>query len=129
MLQVLTLVLLVASSAEMRGQNTPNDTTGNFAGGYASLKPEQKALVFDWMKRFSETIQKQVDPEVAYDNLPLSIRTTFNADTHALLSTAVDRRVGCEVGIRNSDHRQVGDRAWRNPPAPGVTISSGSTCS
>jgi hypothetical protein len=98
MLQVLTLVLLVASSAEMRGQNTPNDTTGNFAGGYASLKPEQKALVFDWMKRFSETIQKQVDPEVAYDNLPLSIRTTFNAVTHALLSTPLTDASGAKLG-------------------------------
>jgi hypothetical protein len=98
MRQLLTVVCLVAFGAEMRGQNTPNDATGNFARGYASLKPEQKALVDDWMKRFSETIQKQVDPKVAYDNLPLSIRTTFNAVTHALLSTPLTDASGSKLG-------------------------------
>ena len=89
---------MVAFSAEMRGQNTPNDTTGNFADGYASLKPEPKALIDDWMKRFSETIQKPVDPAVAYDNLPLSIRTTFNAVTNALLSTQLTDASGSKLG-------------------------------
>ena len=54
----------------MFGQNTPNGAAGDFGAKYASLKPEQKALVDDWIRRFSATIQKQVDPEKAYDNLP-----------------------------------------------------------
>ena len=98
MQQVVAFALLVAFGAEMRGQNTPHAATGNFAGGYTSLKPEQKALVDDWMKRLSETIRKQVDPEVAYDNLPLSIRTTFNAVTHALLSTPLTDASGRKLG-------------------------------
>jgi hypothetical protein len=98
MQQVLAFVLSVAFGSEIRGQNTPNAATGNFAGGYASLKPEQKALTDDWMKRFSATIQKQVDPKVAYDNLPLSLRTTFNAVTHALLSTPLTDALGSKLG-------------------------------
>jgi hypothetical protein len=50
------------------------------------------------MKRFSETIGKQVDPETAYDNLPLSTRTTFNAVTNALLSTALTDASGEKLG-------------------------------
>jgi hypothetical protein len=50
------------------------------------------------MKRFSETIRKQVDPEVAYDKLPLSTRTTFNAVTHALISTPLTDSSGKDLG-------------------------------
>jgi hypothetical protein len=98
MQQFLAFVLLVVFGAEIRGQNTPNAAAGNFAGAYASLKPEQKALVDDWMKRFSETIRKPVDPQVAYNNLPLSIKTTFNAVTHALLSTPLTDASGSKLG-------------------------------
>jgi hypothetical protein len=98
MRQVLTFVLLVAFGADMRGQNTPNAATGNFAGGYASLKPEQTALVDDWMKRFSETVRQRVDPKVGYDNLPVSMRTTFNAVTHALVSTSLTDASGGKLG-------------------------------
>jgi hypothetical protein len=59
MRQLLTTVYLVAVGALMQGQNTPNAATGNFAGEYRSVKPEQKALVDDWMKRFSETIRNR----------------------------------------------------------------------
>jgi hypothetical protein len=98
MRQLLTVVCLMAFSAAMQGQNGPNAAVGDFAGKYASLKPEQKALVDDWMRRFSETIRKPVDPKTAYDNLPLSTRTTFNAVTHALLSTQLTDGSGSKLG-------------------------------
>jgi hypothetical protein len=82
----------------MHGQNTPNAPTDRFTGKYASLKPEQKALVDDWMKRFSATIRKPVDPQEAYDNLPVSTRTTLNAVTHALLSTPLTDASGAKLG-------------------------------
>ena len=89
---------LMTFGGGMYGQNTPKDATGDFGAKYASLKPEQKALVDDWIKRFSATIQKQVDPEKAYDNLPLSTKTTFNAVTHALLSTQLTDQSGGKLG-------------------------------
>jgi hypothetical protein len=98
MRQLLTVLYLVAFVAHLNGQNTPDAATGNFAGEYRSLKPEQKALVDDWMKRFSETIHKPVDPRMAYDNLPVSTRTTFNAVTQALLATPLTDASGAKLG-------------------------------
>ena len=98
MRQFLIVISLASFVVRGGGQDMPNKAALDFAGGYTSLKPEQKALVDDWMKRFSETIRKQIDPEVAYDNLPLSTRTTFNAVTHALLSTALTDTSGGKLG-------------------------------
>src|SRR5580765_7309146 len=95
---VLTMVCaMVAFGGGTYGQDTPGDPR-DIGGKYASLKTEQKALVDDWMKRFSATIKKPVDPEKAYDNLPLSTRTTFNAVTHALLSTQLTDESGGNLG-------------------------------
>ncbi|MGA7415916.1 MAG: hypothetical protein WBW33_35925 [Bryobacteraceae bacterium] len=97
--QVATVVCaLVTFLGAMYGQNAGDAATGDFSANYASLKPEQKALVGDWIKRFSATIQKQVDPEKAYDNLPLSTKTTFSAVTHALLSTQLTDESGRKLG-------------------------------
>jgi hypothetical protein len=96
--RVLTVVCaLVALGGGMYGQNPPGDTQ-DYGAKYASLKPEQKALVDDWIRRFSATIQKQVDAEKAYDNLLLSFKTTFNAVTHALLSTQLTDESGRKLG-------------------------------
>lgn len=65
------------------------NTSESFSGNYASLRPEQKRLIDDWFKRFSEVVKKPVDPNEAYDNLPLSGKTTFNAVTHALMRTTL----------------------------------------
>ncbi len=89
---------LVTFGGGMYGQKTPDAATGDFGANYASLKPEQKALVDDWIRRFNATVNKQVDPEKAYDNLPASTKTTFNAVTHALLSTQLTDESGKELG-------------------------------
>jgi hypothetical protein len=99
MRHVVTVVCALATSGVgIYGQSTPAGSRGDFAGKYSSLKPEQKALVNDWMKRFGATIQKQVDPERMYDNLPLSTKTTFNAVTHALLSVQLTDASGGKLG-------------------------------
>jgi hypothetical protein len=89
------LVTLLGAS---NGQKPDSASHGDFSANYASLKTEQKALVDDWIKRFSVIVQKQVDPEKAYDNLPLSTKTTFNAVTHALLSTQLTDESGGKLG-------------------------------
>ena len=91
-------VCLVTFGGAMSGQNTSKGAASDFGAKYASLKPEQKALVDDWIRRFSATIHKQVDPEKAYDNLPVSMKTTFNAVTHALLSTQLTDESGGKLG-------------------------------
>jgi hypothetical protein len=90
-----TLVcVLLTFGAALFAQSTPTEAASDFGAKYASLKPEQKALVDDWIRRFSATIRKQVDPQKAYDNLPVSWKTTFNAVTHALLSTQLTDKSG-----------------------------------
>src|SRR4051794_17072084 len=98
MRQVLIAIFSVlALSIEGGSQNT-EPAAGDFGGNYESLHSEQKALVDDWMKRFSATIRKPVDPQQAYNNLPLSTRTTFNAVTHALISTQLTSESGRKLG-------------------------------
>ncbi len=97
--QVVTVVCaLVTFLGAMYGQDSGSAAAGDFSANYASLKPEQKALIDDWIKRFSAIVQKQVDPAKAYDNLPVSTKTTFNAVTHALLSTQLTDESGRELG-------------------------------
>jgi hypothetical protein len=71
------------------------DTTPtNFGGNYESLRPQQKRLIDDWFTRFSAVVKKPVNPAEAYDKLPLSAKTTFNAVTHALIMTPLTDQSG-----------------------------------
>jgi hypothetical protein len=49
---------LVTVGSGVFAQNTPTPTTGDFGAKYASLLPEQRALVDDWIRRFSAIVQK-----------------------------------------------------------------------
>jgi len=109
----------------MYGQNPPGDTQ-DYGAKYASLKLEQKALVDDWIRRFSLTIQKQVDAEKAYDNLLLSSKTTFNAVTHALLSKQLTDESGRKLGSAIQIIDKLASVLGEVPGAEG-TISSAST--
>ncbi len=91
---------------------------------YSKLQPEQKRLVDDYIRHYNQTTGSKVVPQEAYDNARLSVRTTFDAVTHALLKAkltdekgkslgraidlvgAVDEVMGEESGVR-------GDRQFR----------------
>ena len=85
---VIAVCALVASGGVMYGQNTPRETP-DF---------EQKVLVDDRIRPFRATIQKYVDPEKAYNNLPLSSKTTFDGMARALLSTKLTDESGGKLG-------------------------------
>ena len=89
---------VLALLALSMGASSQNSTPSDFGGGYDTLQSEQRALVDDWMKRFSATIQKDVDARQAFNNLSLSTRTTFNAVTHALISTQLTSESGAKLG-------------------------------
>lgn len=65
---------------------------------YATLRPEQKRLVDDFVRRYNQTIGSKVIPQQAYDNARLSIRTTFGAVTHALLNAKLTDPKGKSLG-------------------------------
>jgi hypothetical protein len=90
---------LVFSSEPQRGFGQTNETgDGRFGGEYPSLRAEQRALVDDWFERFSRAVGNSVTPQEGYDNLPLSVRTTFSAVTHALLQTGLTDSSGSSLG-------------------------------
>ncbi|HYI95291.1 MAG TPA: hypothetical protein VEX68_17250 [Bryobacteraceae bacterium] len=98
MRQVLIAISALLSLSIGASSQNPQHAASDFGGNYDSLQPEQRALIDDWMKRFSATIHKQVDPQQAYNNLSLSTRTTFNAVTHALISMQLTGESGRKLG-------------------------------
>ncbi len=65
---------------------------------YASLRPEQKQLVDDFIQRYNATTGSKLVPEQAYNNGRLSVRTTFDAVTHALLNAKLTNATGNSLG-------------------------------
>jgi hypothetical protein len=64
----------------------------SFGGNFNTLQPAQQQLIVEWIRRFNSTTQLNIDAEKAYDAARLSIRTTFEAVTHALLNTKLTNK-------------------------------------
>ena len=86
------LLLTIAAPA----QNTSPAST-SFPGTYAQLKPQQKKLIDDWYAEY-DRLMHQNDPPTDYDQLSLSTRTTFEAVTHALMTTNLTDKSGKSMG-------------------------------
>jgi len=65
---------------------------------YDSLRPEQKRLIDNFIRNYNATTGSQLVPEEAYDKARLSIRTTFDAVTHALLKAKMTDAHGKSLG-------------------------------
>jgi hypothetical protein len=78
-------------------ENTQNGSP-EIGKSYATLRPEQKQLVNDFVGHYNQTTGSKLVPEQAYDNARLSIRTTFDAVTHALLNTKLTDPDGKSLG-------------------------------
>ena len=62
------------------------------------LRPEQVHLVDDFIRSYNATTGSNLVPQQAYDNARLSIRTTFDAVTHALLNAKMTDSQGKSLG-------------------------------
>jgi hypothetical protein len=69
-----------------------------FGQSYATLRPEQQKLLVDFIRRYNETTGSKATPEEAYDKARMSVRTTFDAVTHALLKTKLTNEKGEDLG-------------------------------
>ena len=69
-----------------------------FGGTYRGLEVEQRRLIDDWYGRLAQALQREVEPEVGYDNLPLSGRSTFEGVTHALMESVLTDESGTGLG-------------------------------
>lgn len=63
--RLVTVCVLMTFGGAMSGQSASNGTVNDFGAKYATLKPEQKALIDDCITRFSATIHKQVERRAA----------------------------------------------------------------
>ncbi len=74
------------------------DKPVKFGGTFDELKPVQQKLVRDWYQHFNQIMGKDLDPEVAYGELPYSTRTTFEAVTNAAMNTKLTDDSGHSLG-------------------------------
>jgi hypothetical protein len=87
---------LIASAANVTGQ--PQEAP-RFGGSYAQLDARRRALVDNWVSRFSRVTGQNVGPAAFYDTfVKVSAKTTFDAITHALMTTALTDAAGNRFG-------------------------------
>jgi len=88
-----TLLLAITLIAQQPPVNTPVE----FHGTYAELKPAQKQLIDEWYAEYNRMTHEHSEP-AEYDQLSLSTRTTFEAVTHALMTTNLTDKAGKSMG-------------------------------
>ena len=91
----LVVCLLIAIAAPISGQQQPVQ----FGGAYANLGARRQHLIDNWVARFVKTTGQRVEPGAFYDEvLSQSTKTTFDAVTHALTTTALTDGAGAALG-------------------------------
>jgi hypothetical protein len=101
------MIFLLAAGISAQQTKPPKEATPQkqanaphvFGESYATLLPEQKRLVDDFVRRYNQTTGSKLAPEQAYNGARVSVRTTFDAVTHALLSTKMTNEKGQNLGL------------------------------
>jgi len=99
----LALPVLNGDVAEAQPVAQPKATQAGkegFGGSFKSLNSEQQKLVVDLVQAYARTAKTQLDPEKVYDGARQSVRTTFDAVTHAIWNTKTGRHRWEIVGYR-----------------------------
>lgn len=116
---MLVLVTVVAANLAI-GQTAskpPKDgnSTQEIGKSYSKLLPDQKRLVDDFIGHYNQTTGMKIVPQEAYDNARLSVRTTFDAVTHALLRaklTDVNRKnLGSAIDLVDAVDEVMGEES------------------
>jgi hypothetical protein len=69
-----------------------------FGGAYAGLGERRQRLVDDWLARLENTTGQKLQPASFYDEiLAVSSKTTFDAVTHALMTTPLTDAAGAKL--------------------------------
>ena len=111
---VLGCSLAVAQGKKATSSKTAVAKPESYGGSYATLLPAQKRLIDGYFHRASEALGKPIEPETAYDNLRLSVRSTFDAVTHALsrqqLTGKDDKKYGTALDLVEIVEGVAGER-------------------
>ena len=89
----LTVFLAAALSAQNKGPTAPQELHGT----YEELSPAQKRLIDEWYAEYNEMTHDNSQP-TEYNQFSLSTRTTFEAVTHALMTTDLTDKSGKSIG-------------------------------
>src|SRR4029450_5647047 len=88
LLAVLAVEILVAQQPSLR-----------FGGAYSELDECRRLLLDDWVARFDKATGQSLDARSFYDEiLGFSTKTTFDAVTHALMTTPPSDGAGQKIG-------------------------------
>ena len=88
--------LLIALAVQIANGQQP---APRFGGAYADLGERRQKLVDDWVARFNRSTGQTLKSEAFYDTyLRLSKKTTFEAVSHALMTTALTDASGTSLG-------------------------------
>jgi len=107
--RLIVLVLLPLAARELsfpQAKPNQNVTTSQKAKNdalelgrsYAELRPEQVRLIDNFISSYNATTGSALVPQQVYDGARLSIRTTFDAVTHALLNAQMTDAQGKSLG-------------------------------
>ena len=92
---IATVVALCSTALLGQGQNA--GPTPQFRGTYEELKPPQRQLIDEWYADYNRMTGDHADPK-EYNQFSLSTRTTYEAVTHALMTTALTGESGKPMG-------------------------------
>ena len=93
--ETLLIVAAVALPLDAAQRQTAHP---DFGAGYDALGPQQKELFDELIQGYSEIVGEEVEPRVAFQSIPVSVRTTYHAITHALLTTVLTDADGTSLG-------------------------------
>ncbi len=113
----LSVCLLLLAATPLLAQKPEQKST--FGGSYSTLRPEQQRLVGELIARYNRLANAKLDPAAAYDDSRLSVRTTFDAVSHALLTTRLTRDNGEPMGNALDLVDVLEEIAGEVPKAPG----------
>ena len=96
-LVLVNALLIAAFPVAATGQQAEQQPT-QFTGSYDELKPPQTRLIDDWIRRYDQVTGKTLVSKEAFDALALSTKTTFQAVTHALMTSELTDESGNPLG-------------------------------
>ena len=94
--RIIAALLLSLTTVIALAQDKPANTI-EFHGTYEELKPAQKKLIDDWYAEYNRMSGDHSKPE-EYNSFSLSTRTTYEAVTHALMTTPLTDKSGKSLG-------------------------------
>ena len=97
MLRCLATTLAVLLVATLNAQNKAPTQPQEFHGTYEELGPAQRQLIDEWYADYNKMTHDNSQP-TDYNQFSMSTRTTFEAVTHALMTTELTDKSGKSLG-------------------------------